>query len=408
MLFSLLNFGFLLLSGTVFLIGLKFLKFFPNIKKLNLPVPVIGAFVFLPFLRITEYLLGIELKIPGELRDALLVIFFCTMGLAVQFKATIKGGKPLVMICLLSFALVVLQNVLSVLIMIFFGNHPAYGLLAGSISYVGGFGSSLAWGSHYSEQGLKLALEIGFACSTFGLIFGGLFAGPAVAWLLKRKDIKIPNVHLGQNGVLLTEELEEIKSCGYANGTLAVLKVLIAIGVSVYLGDLLQPILKSVGIDLPRFLTAMLVAIFLTNSLLRKSLSLPAKAIDNVSDLSFNTFIILSLIGMAVSGLSEYLFPILIILVFQIILTVFFSTEIIFRVMGKDYNAAVLSGGVIGFGLSSVAVAMATVKTVVHNYGPAPRAILLTSLVGAALIDLPNNLLIGILTKLEFFQVGTP
>lgn len=413
--------GILILTALVFLAGERLIRMQPVLGKLNLPTSVIGALVFLPFLRVSEYVSNLQLPIPSPLRDILLVVFFCSMGLAIKFNLAVKGGNPLLVLCLLSVILVIFQNVLGVSIALLLGYHPAYGLLAGSISYVGGFGSSLAWGSYYAKAGLPQALEFGFACSTIGLLSGGLLAGPVVAWLINRRVLTTPRLEeiidsdeQDQHSAS-TLRREKINGCELEFTTkdastisricfFSYAKVIAAIGISIMVGDYFQVYLKTLGIELPRFLSAMLISILLVNILGRGKFSLEQTSVDAFSELSFNSFIILSLLGMSITSLSDFIVPISVIFVFQIILTVLFATEVVYRIMGKNYEAAVLSGGVIGFGLSSLAVAVATVKTITKNNGPAPRALLLTSLVGAALIDLPNNLLIGLLARLEFFS----
>jgi ESS family glutamate:Na+ symporter len=391
---------FLILSALVFLIGVKAIKILPIINKLNMPTAVVAALIFLPALRLSESYFSRPIAIPSDLRDLLLIIFFTSMGLAIHFKQAIKGGRPLVIICLLSILLVILQNIVGVGVALIFDQHPSYGLLAGSISYVGGFGSSLAWGTYYAEQGLPLALEVGFSSSTLGLIAGGLFAGPTVAWLINKHNLKATALTEDSPGFESEIQVEQIGG-HYFTGYIKCILALIA---SIYLGIMLKNNLSNLGLNLPSFLCCMLIAITLANLFNLFRFRISEKVIDNLSELSFNSFIILSLLGTNFSKMYEHILPLSIILLLQVVLAAFFASQIIFRFMGKDYEAAVLGGGVIGFGLSSLAVAVATVRTIIKNHGPAPRAFLLTSLVGAALIDLPNNLLIAVLTRFEFFQ----
>lgn len=410
----------LILCLAIFYLGAFILRLFPFLARLNLPTAVVGALAFIPLLKGSEAFFIFELQIPSGLRDLLLVVFFCSMGLAVKSGEAIEGGRALLLLCILSFILVLLQNLTGVALALFFGLHPAYGLLAGSISYVGGFGSSLAWGTYFSENGLPFALEIGFACSTFGLLSGGLLAGPAAAWLIKRYNLAeqaaASDSALNLDQIAETTQTDSLKAPLHAASARAAsiwavsvwinaFKTFLAVLVSIGFADLIDPFLRASGIALPRFLIAMLIAIILANSTSRiEKIAIPRYATDKLSEFSFNAFIIISLISMKIAGLSEYLLPIIIILMAQILITVLFSTQILYRVMGRGYQAAVLAGGVIGFGLSSLAVAVATVKTIIKNHGPEPRALLLTSLVGAALIDLPNNLLIGFLTRFSFFS----
>lgn len=400
------SFAAIALCILVFLIGAQLLKLFPSLKKLNLPAAVLGGVLFLILFRLIEYIWKIQIVLPMELRDLLLVVFFCSMGLAVRLTDAFRGGKALGILVALSMLLVILQNILGTGIALAFDFHPAYGLLSGSISYVGGFGSSLAWGTYYADQGLPLAREVGFASSAFGLLTGGLLAGPAVAWILRRDKLSGPKSASFAEQESILQNIPEIREEAFTFRKVPhLLFVLFALCICIFLGDGAQGYLLSLGIHLPRFLVAMLVAIIAVNVFYLCKGKIDETEIERVSVGSFNAFIILSLIGMKFAGLSEFVLPMLLCCALQIALTILFSTEIIHRLMGKNYDSAVIAGGVIGFGLSSLAVAVATVKTITGNHGPSPKALLLTALVGAALIDLPNNLLIGLLTRLPFYQV---
>ena len=394
--------GSLALAIIVQKIGQQALKYFPVIQRLNLPTSVIAGLFFAAIITLIKTYWDIQLNLSMPLRDFLLVVFFCCVGLSVRFREILSGGRALLVLCLLAILLVLAQNLVGVLVMAAFGEHPLFGLLSGSIPFVGGFGSSLAWGTEWESQGLTLAKELAFACSTLGLIAGGLLAGPMASYLIHKEKLGFVENPDRLKERAAAETFSQTQShCTYAH----FIKLALVILACVLIGDLILSFLNLIGMHLPRFLVVMLVGLIVVNLFPQKSSWVDPEVGESVSTFCFNSFIILSLIGMHVFMLSNLIAPVLIILVLQIILTVLFSSMVVFRLMGKDYEAAVISSGVVGFGLSSLAVAVATVQTISNNYGAAPRALLLTSLVGAALIDLANNLLIIILAKLPLFAI---
>ena len=382
--------------------GACLIKRYPQLDRLNLPTAVIGGLLFAILFFLLKKFGNIEFHFPMYLRDFFLVVFFCCVGLSVRFADILKGGRGLVVLCLLSILLVILQNLIGVLTLVGFGMHPLFGLLAGSVPFVGGYGSSLAWGHEWESQGLNSGLEFAFACSTLGLVAGGLCAGPVASLLLHKNGLG--DLTLGDSSdELKTEPKRSINSFFEPVGGL--IRIFIIVLVCIALADLALPQLLKLGFHLPRFLVAMLFAMVIINFIPSNSKWCIACNLDLLAGFSFNTVIILSLIGLKLDVLSAALVPLLTVFILQIILTVLYAIFVVFRAMGRDYDAAVISSGVVGFGLSSLTVAVATVQSVTKNYGPAPRALLLTSLVGAALIDLANNLIILFLSELSFFQI---
>lgn len=396
----------LFISGLVYMLGQQATKIMPSICRFNLPVAVIGSFLTLPFLSVAEKFCGQEIHIPSGLRDFLLIVFFCSMGLAVRFRQAFSAGWALIVLSILSFILILLQNLTGVLIVLLFDLHPAYGLLSGSISYVGGFGSSLAWGSYYQQSGLPYALEVGFSSATFGLISGSLLAGPVAGWLAgKNSKTLVSSSQISEVDKIFESQQSNCFRQFLSNLCSAptdIIKTVILLAVSVATGKYFS--LSFFELHIPEFLLSMICGALLANFALIFDFKLSEKSLGIISELSFNCFIALSLLGMRVSAISEFMLVLLIVMLAQIVLVVLFTIFVVYRVMGRNYDSAVLSAGVIGYALSSMAVAVATVRTMIANYGPSPTSLMLISLAGAALVDVPNNLLIAILSRMDFFS----
>jgi ESS family glutamate:Na+ symporter len=271
------------------------------------------------------------------------------------------------------------------------------GLLTGSVSLSGGHGTAIAWAPTFQEQyGIPFAMEIGLACATFGLIFGGLLGGPIARFLVWRH--KLSPEDGGELTVGFRYKEHEIID---VDGILKVLLVIaIAIGVGIHLNDLFA----YLGLRLPDFVTCLFAGIILTNSLPR---FLPryqwptgTRSLALVSDLSLGLFLSMSLMSLQLWALADLAASMVLLLTVQVVMITVYSVYVVFRVLGADYDAAVICSGYAGLALGATPTAIANMTAVTKSLGPAPRAFVVVPLVGAFFIDLSNavviNLLLGI------------
>ena len=281
------------------------------------------------------------------------------------------------------------QDLTGVLIAKAFGANPAYGLFGGSISLAGGHGTAIAWGGTAEKAGLVGAKEVGIMFATFGLIAGGLIGGPIAQWLVTRYQ-------LSGNSNQETEQAVEVKQ---ANGAEPfVIKdrfnAILALAICVEAGDSVNRFLFSAGVTLPGFLTAMLVGIIFTNTSGLFRFELNKNVIGIAGEISLQLFLAMSLMSMQLWTLAEAMGPMLITLLLQMTLITIFAVFIVFRVMGKNYDAAVMAAGFAGLGMGATPVAIANMSAVTHKFGASPQAFLVIPLVGAFFIDIMNALVI--------------
>jgi len=384
-------------SIVVWFVGAWTNKKIAFLNRYSIPVAVTGGLLCSTLVAFFYAFADVKISFDMALRDSLLLLFFSTIGLGAKLSLLKAGGKALALLLLVATVFLVIQNVTGVLLIKSMGYHPAYGLFGGSVSFAGGYGTAIAWGGVAEEAGLSMAKEIGIAFATFGLIAGGIIGGPIGEWLIKRQKLRPDTT--------ATAPLETI-SGNAAEAVLAppissVLGTLLLLMVCVEAGDVVNRLLFTSGVTLPGFLTAMMVGIVITNGADVLKLELSETALERAGELSLQLFLCMSLMSIQLWTLAQAIGPILIVLSVQIIVMTGFATWVVYRVMGRDYDAAVIASGFTGLGLGATPVGIANMNAVTSKYGPSPKAFLVIPLVGAFFIDLVNALVI------KFF-VGLP
>lgn len=391
----------LVIAIMVLWIGDLLTKKIPFLSRYNIPAPVTGGILISVLVSIIYAVWDVKLTFNLELRDILLLAFFSTIGLSAKFRLLIKGGKLLCFLMIAAVIFLILQDIAGISVALLFGEHPAYGLMAGSISFAGGHGTSITWGQLAQEHGFEGATDFGLACATIGLIAGGMIGGPIARNLINRYNLKGD-----QTAEAHTPNPESESKSGPVslNGILDALWLLaVCIGV----GSLGHGWLAKVGITLPAFLPCMFIGIILTNLMDILKIKPSISSIGLCSDVSLQLFLAMSLMSMQLWTLSAALGPILVVLAVQVLVMAIFARFVIFRVIGKNYDAVVMSAGFCGLGLGATPVGIANMRAVTSKFGASPTAFLVVPLVGAFFLDIANALIIQGFILLPFFpEVG--
>lgn len=387
----------LIISILVFSIGSLLHNQFRWLRKFNIPATVVGGILCSLIVVIIYVTTGREITFDLSLRDLLLLIFFSTIGLFAKLRTLADGGLALGLMLLIAVVFLFLQNIAGVSVAYLFGANPGYGLMAGSISFAGGFGTAISWGEVAREAGLNGATEAGIACATFGLIAGGLVGCPIAEYLIQKNNLT------GSDEELDTTTDVDSKSSTIPVTLEGMLGTILALAICVSTGDIVNLWLQTKGLGLPGFLTALFVGIVLTNLLDLFQKDLNNNAIRLCSDISLELFLSMSLMSMQLWTLSSSVGPLLSVVFIQIILMSLVAYYIVFRVMGKNYDAAVMSGGFVGLGLGATPVAMANMNAIVIKYGASPKAFLVIPLLGAFFIDIANAMILRLFLSLPLF-----
>ncbi|MDH3992191.1 MAG: sodium/glutamate symporter [Gammaproteobacteria bacterium] len=363
-------------------------------RDYNIPEPVTGGLLASLLVGLLYWVTEVEINFDMGNRDMLLVVFFTTIGLSSRLDVLRKGGRMLMLLLVMAVGYLLLQNLAGMALASFVGRPPALGLLAGSVSLSGGHGTAIAWAPTFAQSyNMPFAMEVGLACATFGLIFGGLAGGPIARFLMWRH--KLSPAEEGDLTIGFRYKEHEIID---VDGILRVLLVVaIAIGIGVEMNDLLE----MGGLMLPDFVACLFAGIILTNTVPRL---LPkyqwptgSRSLALVSDLSLGLFLSMSLMSLQLWMLAELAGPMLILLLVQVIMIAAYSIFVVFRVLGANYEAAVMCAGYSGLALGATPTAIANMTAVTKSMGPAPRAFVVVPLVGAFFIDLANALVINLL-----------
>ena len=295
----------------------------------------------------------------------------------------------MIVFLVLSSVLVVLQNGLGVVLSSVMGINPLVGLATGSIPMVGGHGTSATWAPILEEAGLESANTIALAAATFGLVSGALLGGPIGRFLIEKNGLK-PDPE-SASMLFGRDEFEEKSEITEKRMTDAAKQILITIA----LGTLISFLLKKTGLSFPASVGAMTAAAIIRNIAdYQPKLELRLKEIDIISSISLLIFLALSMMTLKLWQLADLALPMLILLASQVVLMALFSIFVTFPVMGKNFDAAVITSGQCGFGLGAVPTAMANMQTIQEKYGPSPKAFFIVPLVGSLFINLVNTLII--------------
>jgi glutamate:Na+ symporter, ESS family len=363
----------------------------------NIPSAVTGGLICSLIITFIYSVFDIQINFDMRIRDLMLLVFFTTIGLSAKFALLKAGGKALAILLGVATVFLVLQDITGVLLVTLIGENPAYGLFGGSISFAGGYGTAIAWGDVAEQGGLVQAREIGIAFATFGLIAGGVIGGPIAEYLIRKHKIQA-----NTNEITSKEDKQNLLAKPvHISGVLGTLLIL---AICMEIGDLVNRMLFSNGVTLPGFLTAMMIGIVITNSADLFKLQLNEKAIDRAAEISLQLFLSMSLMSMQLWVLSQAVGPILLVLIAQVLIMTIFAVHVIFRVMGKDYDASVIASGFAGLGLGATPVGIANMNAITTKYGPSPKAFLVIPLVGAFFIDIVNALVIKFFANLPIIS----
>mgnify|MGYP001809540759 FL=1 len=369
------------------------------LREFNIPEPVTSGLLVCLLLALIHAINGTEIGFNLQTRDFLLLYFFAAIGLNADIKTLLSGGWPLLILVGTTVAYMVLQNLTGIGMAALLGLNPLVGLLGGSVSLLGGHGTAIAWAPRFAEShGISNALEIGIACATFGLVLASLMGGPIARILIRRHRLKTPQARgAGPDTASASLEGGTPDGAGEPVTYFSLLGTLFWLNVSLGLGELLHEALRAAGSNLPLFVCCLFAAIFLTNTVPRllpiRCLAAP-RSLAIVSEISLGIFLTMSLMSLQLWTIASLAGPILAILAAQFVVSFLFALFVVFKVMGRDYEAAVICAGFGGISLGATPTAMANMSAVAQTYGPAHRAFIIVPLVSGFFVDISNAVVI--------------
>lgn len=385
--FNLNLYGSVALAAFLYWLGGRIMKAVPVFGKYCIPAPLVGGLVF-ALLNAGLYTAGLPHFIfDSTLQNVFMNMFFATVGFSVSLPLLLKGGKAVIVILLLGSVLTVAQNFLGAGIMLAMGQDPRLGLALGSISLIGGPGTAAAFGPELEAAGCIGGSVVGLSAATFGLIAGSVMGGPTANRLIGKFRIS------GRKGESGTGESKFFSTSG-KRCVAAFMLILFATGY----GDSVSSWLKQVtGITFPSYIGGMIVAATLRNIIDNLDIRYPGNEIDVIGEMCLSIFLSAAMATLKLWELVDLALPMIVALGTQIVLMYIFARFIVFPVMGKDYDAAVMTAGFIGFSMGATSNAMASMDAVTRKYGPSPVAYFAVPIVGGMFIDFVNVLVVGLM-----------
>ncbi|MEG0632630.1 sodium/glutamate symporter [Pseudomonas sp. WS 5412] len=392
-------YGTLVAASMVLLLGRGLVARVGFLRTYNIPEPVAGGLLAALLLLALRGFANIEIRFDTSLQAPLMLAFFATIGLSADFASLKKGGRALGIFLLVVTALLIVQNAMGIGLATALGLDPLMGLLAGSITLSGGHGTGAAWGSVFSEKyGLASASELAIASATFGLVLGGLIGGPVARLLIKR--VQTPGV--GQGEQCLPKGFEQPNQQRQIT-PFTFIETLALLAISLQTGTFLSNCIQDTAFELPTFVCVLFMGVVLRNGLSalgwHKVFEHEVSVLGNVS---LSLFLAIALMSLKLWDLASLALPIFILLTAQTLMMALFAIFVTFRVMGKNYDAAVLAAGHCGFGLGATPTAIANMQAVTQRYGPSQMAFLVVPMVGAFFIDITNAIVIKLYLALPF------
>ncbi|MEO1176955.1 MAG: sodium/glutamate symporter [Pseudomonadota bacterium] len=389
------------LGFVVFFLGAFLTRRVAVLGDYNIPEPVSGGLAVALLTWAFFALTGQQIAFDLEVRDYLLVAFFATIGLNAQISDLFKGGRLLLLLLALTLAFMVLQNVVGLVGVTVFGLPTAASVLVGSASLIGGHGTAIAWGPQIEElTGFGAAPEMGVAAATLGLILAALLGGPIAKRLIDRNKLQSDQTEEPIVGL----EFDDQENPDDLINHVSLMRGMLAVHVAILIGYFAHRGITEAGVKLPLFVPCLLIGIVMSNTIpfLFPRITWPArtKALAVISDYCLSVFLAMSLMSLQLWTLAELGGPILAVLVLQVLMTVAFILLVFFRLMGSNYQGAVLSAGFAGFTLGATPTAIANMSSVTKRYGPAPLAFIVLPLVSAFFVDLANAVIIQFFVSL--------
>lgn len=382
------------LGAAFFALGVAFRKRVPLLTRLNIPSAVVGGLLAAGLLLLARDR-WFNVRLDTTAQPLFMVAFFTTIGMQASLRLLRSGGAQVLTFLTMAAAFCFAQNFVGMAIAVLYGSHPLLGVIAGSVTLVGGPATGMAFAPLFEQAGVTGAGTAAIASATFGIICGGIIGGPVGTWLVRRHALRpASGPRDGTSGPDLPQEQETLP-VEIDREYSSLVHTLVVVGVAMGLGSLVSGYFQSLGWTLPAYIGAMLVAAVLRNlDDGTGGLKINHRAMDLVGGISLNIFLVVALMDLKTWELLTLALPLFTILAAQVLLVTVFSGTIGFRVMGRDYDSAVMAGGFIGFVLGTTANAIANMRSLTTTFGPSPRAFIVVPLVGAFFIDFVNAVII--------------
>jgi glutamate:Na+ symporter, ESS family len=387
-------------ASLVLLLGRQILARTPILRTYSIPEPVVGGLLVAVLVFVLRTFLQFDVRFDTALQAPLMLAFFATIGLNADLAGLKAGGRSLILFLGVVVGLLVMQDALGLGLAWALGQERLLGLLGGSVTLSGGHGTGAAWAKVFGERhGLASATEIAIACATFGLILGGLVGGPVARFLITRHGL----VASPQSDAIGVSGFEQPKAVRPITAN-ALIETVALIAVCLAVGSTIASWLDGTAVELPAFVCVLFVGVVVRNGLAwRGWYQVFEDEVSLLGNVSLGLFLAIALMSLRLGDLASLALPLFAILIVQAIAMAAYSIFVTFRVMGRNYDAAVLAAGHCGFGLGATPTAIANMQAITERFGPSHLAFLVVPMVGAFFIDIANAIVIKLFLLLPIY-----
>lgn len=355
------------------------------LNKYCIPAPVAGGIVFAVVHLILHAAGILTLTFDTTIQTVLMTVFFCSIGFTAGFKLLKKGGIQVFIFLALAVVMCIIQDAVGSGLAAAFGLNPLLGLCMGSIPLVGGHGTSGSFGPLIEQTfGVTGALTVALAAATYGLVSGSVMGGPIARHRVVKKNLKST---AAEEGNAQEDKMVPVDGQKF---TSAAAFLAVAIGI----GTLIFALFKMIHFTMPAYIGAMLCAAAIRNIWDVRKRELPMEELNALGTLSLNLYLAMAMMGLMLWQLAALAIPMIVILLVQTFVMYLYANFVVFNIMGRDYEAAAMTTAFCGFGMGATPNAMANMRALAENYGPAPRAFFIVPLVGSLFVDVCNSVVI--------------
>ena len=378
------------------------------LKRCCIPAPVVGGLIF-ALAHLALYMGGVvQFTFDDNVKNFFMTLFFTSVGYTACFRLLKKGGKKVFTFLLIAIVMVFLQDVLGSVLAAVFHWDMRLGLCTASIPMVGGHGTAGSYGPMMeNELGIAGANVLAVAAATYGLVAGSLMGGPTARSIIQRYNLTSTenDSEIMEISDETAEEKARAERVDVDSFTNAAILLIVASGIGTLLTALFNAIkIGTFTFTFPTYIGAMVIAAIIRNFCDSKRIVLPSTAIDIWGSVSLSIFLAIALMTLKLWELASLAVPMVVMLLAQTVLMFFFARFVVFNVMGRDYEAAVMTSAFCGFGMGATPNAMANMQVLTKRYGPAPQAYFIVPLVGSLFIDFCNGIIItGFMNILPMF-----
>lgn len=380
-------------GALTWLIGVFLVKHISFLSRYNFPAPVVGGVVVAIVFEVMHERGNLLPKFDTDLINSLIIGFFASLGFGASLKELREGGRDVMKYLVACSILLVLQVIIGIGVAHMLGQHPLFGVLASVVSLAGGPGTALAFSPSFEQAGLHGSATIGLATAMGGVLLGGILGAPLGTILIRRKKIA-KEVKVSTESKRKQDKADWLSPEQYGTELLWQSAYLLIIG---SIGWYLSKGLAAGGIKLPFYIGAMVVASIVRNiDDATGFFKINVKVLEAIGNTCLTFFIATMMMTLELWTLASVATVIVIMLAVQALFVCLSAATVMYNVSGKDYDAAVMSSGLVGFMLGTTATALAAMRSLVEKYGPAPRAFLVVPIVGACFIDFVNAIVISV------------